>query len=61
MRGFYRGLPGIMAAPFTSSGWYFTYYIFSKSVDIALLWLPTLVQRLVFTTGFFSKIRGFIL
>jgi hypothetical protein len=42
-----------MAALPIISGSFFTYCIFSRSVDIAVF--SALVQRLVFITGFFSK------
>ncbi|HEY9059683.1 MAG TPA: hypothetical protein VIO64_04145 [Pseudobacteroides sp.] len=36
MRGFYIGLPEIMAAQFTSLGWCFLSGIYSRSIDIAI-------------------------
>ncbi|WP_160317771.1 hypothetical protein [Pseudobacteroides cellulosolvens] len=36
MRGFYIGLPEIMAAQFSSFDWYFLSCIFPGSIDIAV-------------------------
>ncbi|WP_160317770.1 hypothetical protein [Pseudobacteroides cellulosolvens] len=36
MRGFYIGLPEIMAAQFTSFDWCFLSWIFSGSIDITV-------------------------
>ena len=36
MRGFYIGLPDITAALFSNFDWYFSFCIFSRSVDIAV-------------------------
>ncbi|WP_050753969.1 hypothetical protein [Pseudobacteroides cellulosolvens] len=59
MRGFYIGLPEIMAAQFSSFDWYFSSCIFSKSIDIAVFAASGFSAKACIFTGFFSKSGGF--